>query len=213
MRDIPVFTTENGVASLILKQVPYKKEAYIELHSTCEPMALLEECVSFCRAVDAEKIYATGDPALEVYPLHTEVWQMQCLRDSLPSTDAALFPVQQTTLEQWRGIYNTRMADVPNAAVMTMEDAARMLSTGSCYFVHRDGNLLGIGKAAGDRIEVVISVLPGAGKDVLLALCNALSGDVATLQVASENHRAVQLYEKTGFLKTQQKACWYKVFP
>ena len=59
MKDFPVFTTENGAASLVLKEIPYKKEAYITLRASQAPQALLEECVSFCRACGAEKIYAT----------------------------------------------------------------------------------------------------------------------------------------------------------
>ena len=31
MKDIPFFTTDYGVAGLILKEVPYKKEAYIRI--------------------------------------------------------------------------------------------------------------------------------------------------------------------------------------
>ena len=55
MKDFPVFTTENGVASLILKEVPYRGEAYIHLRDSQDPKALLEECVSFCAACGAEK--------------------------------------------------------------------------------------------------------------------------------------------------------------
>jgi len=34
MRDIPVFTTQYGVASLVLKEIPYKKRAHITLQAT-----------------------------------------------------------------------------------------------------------------------------------------------------------------------------------
>ena len=43
MKDIPVFTTENGAASLILREIPYRKRAHIRLQATREPEALLEE--------------------------------------------------------------------------------------------------------------------------------------------------------------------------
>ena len=58
MRNIPVFTTEFGVASLILKEIPYTQTAYIKILSSLAPVELLEECRSFCRAAGAEKIYA-----------------------------------------------------------------------------------------------------------------------------------------------------------
>ncbi len=37
MRDIPVFSTENGVASLGLREIPYSAEAYITLQDTQAP--------------------------------------------------------------------------------------------------------------------------------------------------------------------------------
>ena len=44
MRNIPVFTTEFGVASLILKEIPYTGIAYVRLQSSLFPEKLLEEC-------------------------------------------------------------------------------------------------------------------------------------------------------------------------
>ena len=67
MRDMPMFTTENGVASLTLNQIPYTKSAWIRIQNSVSPQALLEECIAFCKAVDAEYIYATGDSCCEKY--------------------------------------------------------------------------------------------------------------------------------------------------
>ena len=86
MRDIPVFTTNYGVASLTLREIPYKKIAYIRLQATQEPKELLHECVSFCRACGAERVYATGHEFLSAYPLHTEIWEMTCGADRMPET-------------------------------------------------------------------------------------------------------------------------------
>ncbi len=212
MKDIPMFTTEFGIASLLLKEIPYREEAYIRLQATEQPLELLNECIAFCRACGAEKIYATGHDALEQYPLHTQVIQMQCA-SPLPETDAALFPVLPETLENWRGIYNERMKDVPNASFMTEKDAKDMLKAGDGYFIHRNGQLLGIGKASGSKIEAVVSVVPGAGKDVVLALSSLLTGDSVTVDAASTNTRAVHLYEKLGFLAVQALSKWYHVYP
>ena len=54
MKDIDLFTTEYGIASLILKEIPYKGEAYIRLRETQQPELLLQECVRFCRRCGAE---------------------------------------------------------------------------------------------------------------------------------------------------------------
>lgn len=211
MKDIPMFTTEFGIASLILKEIPYRAEAYIRLQSTDQPKALLRECVGFCRACGAERFYATGHPYLENYPLHTAVVRMQCAVSSLPQSDAALFPVLPETLEQWRGIYNERMAAVPNASYMTEKEGKAMLSAADGYFVHRNGQLLGIGKASSGKIEAVIATVPGCGKDVVLALSALLTEETVSMEVATANQRAVRLYERLGFIAAQELSRWYCV--
>ena len=41
MKDFPVFTTEYGVASLTLKEVPYREEAYVLLRDV-QPGGLVD---------------------------------------------------------------------------------------------------------------------------------------------------------------------------
>lgn len=212
MRDLPIFTTQYGVASLTLSEIPYKQEAYIRLQATEEPEKLLEECIAFCRACGAERIFATGHLLCEQYSLYTEIWQMRCLIGSLPVTDAALFPVQEKTLQLWKDSYNQRMRKVPNAATMTNLTAQALLKEGSGYFVHRGDQLIGIGKACGDRIDAVASLVPGYGKDVVCALSHALSGDCAIVEVASNNIPAISLYKRLGFIPVTMIAKWHRVY-
>lgn len=211
MRDIPMFTTEYGVASLILREIPYRGEAYIRIQDTACPKELLEECVSFCRVAGAEKIYATGHDYLQNYPLHTKVLRMMRAIDGLPKTDAMTMPVMEQTLDQWREIYNDAMKPVDNASYMDAREAKRRLQEGNCYFVHRGRELLGIGIASDDTIHAVISVKPGAGQDVLLALTHALFSENVILEVASTNTRAIRLYERLGFIATAELSTWYAV--
>lgn len=211
MRDFPVFTTKNGAASLVLREIPYRGVAYITLRDTQNPKELLAECVDFCKMAGAEKIYTTGHDWLEKYPLYTQVVKMQRNREGLPESDAALFPVTEKTVEQWRSLYNERMQNVPGASTMTRMEASELLKKGGGYFVHRNGELLGIGIAREDRIEAIASVKPGAGERVLLALCSALFSENVVLEVASNNDRAIRLYERLGFLKTELLRSWYNV--
>ena len=211
MKDLPMFTTQYGVASLFLREIPYRGRAHIKIQSSLDPEKLLEECVAFCRMCGAEWIDAAGHDYLEKYPLITALWAMQCPREALAETDACLFPVTDQTVQQWLTIYNERMADVPNAAYMDSRDGRDLLNTGDGYFVHRNGQLLGIGKAKGDFIDTVISVEPGAGETVLRALCSALQCETVRLWVASENHRAVRLYQRLGFMKTKELSRWHRV--
>ena len=211
MKDIPVFTTEHGAATLILKEIPYQETAYIILRDSLEPQALARECADFCRACGAEKIYAAGHEALTAYPFFTAMWEMSCHRESIPDTDAALWPVQEKTLTQWQSVYNEKVKKVPNGAWMTKADAEKMLETGDGYFIHRGETLLGIGRASSDRISWVASLAPGAGADVVKALAHAATEDTISLTVASTNQKAVDLYERLGFLRTAEISKWYKM--
>lgn len=206
-----MFTTEYGVASLALKEIPYRKRAYITIQSSLEPEKLLEECIHFCRICGAQQIYATGHEYLERYPLITEMWMMTGNRESMGKTDACLFPMTEQTVEKWLEIYNQRMADVPNAAYLDKKDGQEFLEEGDCYFVHRDGNLLGIGKAAQDYIDIVVAAQPGMGQTVMQALCGVLTEDTVRVAVAGANGRAVRLYEKMGLVKTRVISSWYRV--
>lgn len=211
MKDIPMFTTEHGVASLVLKEVPYQGAAYIIIRDSRDPEMLLEECVSFCRICGAEKVYATGHEILQSRPFHTAMWEMRCAVDVIPDTDAALWPVQAETLEHWRELYNRKVCAVPNGAWMTEADGREMLKKGDGYFIHRGELLLGIGRASGEMIDWVAAVEPGAGQDAVCALTHALAADTAVLTVASVNEKAVKLYERIGFIKVKEISRWYRV--
>ncbi len=211
MKDFPVFATEYGVGSLILREIPYSQTAYIRMEDSLAPQAFLDECAAFCKAVGAEQIYATGHSILQDYPFHTAMLQMEIQRQQLPKTDAALMPVVKSTLEQWREIYNQRMTTVPNAAYMTAADGTQMLNRGEGYFVCRDQVLLGIGKVVGNRIEAVASAVPGAGRDCLLALAKSIEEDTVILDVASTNVPAIRLYESLNFTVKMELSRWYKI--
>ena len=211
MKDIPVFDTEHGVASLFLREIPYRQRAHIKIQSSLDPEKLLDECVAFCRMCGAEWIDAAGHEYLEKYPLITALYSMTCPKASLADTDACVFPVTEENLQHWVDICNERMKDVPNFAWMDMAQGREMLKEGDGYFIHKDGKLLGIGRASGEVIDTVISVIPGMGETVLLALASLLDTDIVRLQVASENHRAIRLYERLGFIKVKELSRWYRV--
>ena len=212
MKDIPVFDTENGVASLFLWEIPYRKRAHIKLQSTQNPEKLLDECVDFCKMCGAEWIDAAGHEYLQKYPLITALYTMQCDKAVVGETDACLFPVTESTVQQWLDIYNERMEHIPNAAFMDGAKGKEMLKDGDGYFIHKEGKLLGIGRAGGDFIDTVIAVVPGMGETVVKALTSILTGDTVRLLVADANKRAVRLYERMGFVKVKEVSRWYEVF-
>jgi hypothetical protein len=210
MKDLPMFTTEYGIGSLILREVPYQQTAYIRLQSSDEPEKLLAECVKFCRMVGAEKILVKETEGLD-YPLYTAVWRMVCAKDSLGDTDAALWPVQEETVAAFKKIYNEKVSHVPNAAWMDAADEKQMLNSGEGYFIHRGQTLLGIGRVLGGQIRFLASLQPGAGADVVKALAHAATEDTITMEVASANEKAVKLYENLGFIKNAELSRWLRV--
>ena len=211
MKNFPFFTTEYGVAALTLREVPYQGKAYIKILDTQEPELLLKECADFCRAVGADEIFASGHNALETYSLHTALWHMRCAAESIGETDAALWPVQEETVSQFRSIYNEKAKKLPNSVWMDKAEEKAMLKEGDGYFVHRNGKLLGIGRVKGEEIRFVASVQPGAGADVVRALTHAVTGESIVLEVASTNQKALDLYTRLGFIKTAELSRWYKI--
>ncbi len=213
MRDFPVFTTEYGVASLVLKEVPYQGNAYIVIRDSLDVAALLAECVSFCRMCGAERIYATGHEILQDRLVYATISEMSCCRQMIPDTDtdAVLVPVTPDNLESWREIYNQKVRHVPNGAWMTQTDAKAMFEKREGYFVERNGVLLGTGRVSGQQILWVASLHKGAGRDVLCALAGAIEEEQVVLTVADENTKARELYERIGFRKKREICCWYQV--
>ena len=126
--------------------------------------------------------------------------------------NAMLFPVTEKTIGRWRDIYNEKMKNIDNASYMSEASAEELLKRGDGYFVHADGELLGIGVASDDHIDCVASVKPGTGREVVAALTHALYCERVVLEVASTNHRAIHLYESLGFIETAEISRWYKIF-
>ena len=213
MKDFPVFTTEYGVASLILREVPYRQEAYIHIQASREPGELLKECVSFCRMVGAEKIFARGHEYLESYPLHCVIYEMRGQASVDEAQVEHLWPVTEQTVGKWRTMMNERMAPVDNAGTLESRNEKDIVGSGGAYFVHRDGELLGGGWIINGELLQVASFQPGAGERVMHTLMSTMPGQELKLDVVSTNARAIRLYEKLGFIRTKELRRWYRVHP
>ena len=212
MKDFPLFTTDYGVASLILKEVPYRELAFIHIREV-QPGGFeehLKECASFCRMVGAERILAKGHEELDRYPLHSIVYKMSMPLETR-EPEACLWPVKEETVTAWREIYNKGMRPFDNHATMTAHDEKKILQSGGAYFVHRDGQLLGIGWMEGNELLAVVSCVTGMGETLARTLFTTVEADTVTLQVVSTNERAIRLYERMGFIKTGEVSRWYRV--
>lgn len=213
MRDFPVFDTPYGIASLFLKEIPYKKEAYIRI-VTVEGDCFeehLKECVSFCRMCGAERIYAADHEKLETYPLAFSLLEMRGTAWVDPDKLRNLFPVTEASVGQWRQIHNEKLRGVDGSATLTSREEKDILDGNGAYFIHENGELLGIGWVEDPVLKTVAAVKPGAGEIVMHTLMSLMEGDQMQLEVASTNEKAIRLYEKLGFLKTGERTRWYRI--
>ncbi len=211
MKDIPLFTTENGAANLILGCAPGFGTAYVRVLSAQDGDALARECAAFCQAAGAEAVYATGLPEQESWPLSTEIWRMTAQKASLPQSQAELIPVTAETLEEWVTLYNRKFRAVPNAVWLSPGLGQAVLKAREAFFVWLAGQTVGIAKGAENEIHAVAALAPGGGRAAVLALARELAGPEITLEVASVNGKALALYQSLGFRKTETLAKWYKI--
>lgn len=210
MQDIPVFTSANGVASLILREIPYKGIAYIRIQDSLNPEKLLEECVSFCRMCGAEQIFATGHDYLCTYPIQCSILQMQGIAKPEEGYVRELFPVTERTAARFREQYNLRMREIDHAATLTWADEKR-LARRQAYFVHRGREAIGLGILENGVLRALASLTPGGGLATLNTLFTLCPGENLRLEVASTNTKAIALYERAGFLVTRELSQWYAI--
>ena len=213
MRDFPIFTTEFGVSSLFLKEIPYKNEAYIRIRDVQEDFFEdhLRECVAFCRMAGAERIFAADHEKLSEHPLHASILEMRAT--AWVDTDKLknLFPVTEATVGRWRQLHNEKLRNVDCSATLTAKEEKDILDSNGAYFVHDNGKLLGLGWLEDLELKTVAAVEKGAGECVMHTLMSLVEGAQMHLEVASTNQRAIALYKKLGFLPTAENTRWYRL--
>ena len=211
MKDFPMFTTEFGVASLILHEIPYRGEAFILIQDTRQPEELLAECVSFCRICGAEKIYVRGHEIAEKYPLHCIVYEMRGTACVDETKVEHLWPVTQENVARWRELMNEKMRKVDNSGTLIKKHEQDILGSGGAYFVHHEGQLLGAFWLIGNELLLLCAAMPGAGERVMHTMMSLMPGQEMKLDVVSTNTRAIRLYEKLGFIRTGEHRRWHCV--
>lgn len=206
MKDFPVFTTAWGVSSLTLRQIPYRGDAYIKVQ-TVQPEGLeahVRECADFCCMAGAIRVYVSAQG------LEPQVRVLELRGVSNPDIDLVehIFPVTEETVGAWRRIANERMAGVELAAALDRKAEAEILASGGAYFIHRAGELLGIGWIHEETLRLLAGVVPGMGERVAHTLLSVQPGLSLRIEVASSNEKALRLYEKLGFLPVRSLEDW-----
>ncbi|MCI8524859.1 MAG: GNAT family N-acetyltransferase [Oscillospiraceae bacterium] len=214
MKDIPVFTGEHGLASLILREIPRSRCAHVVVHSALpgRMAALLAECRRFCRLAGADTVLASADEPLDL-PHAYDLLELACAKADLPPSQApvALRPVTAETAGDYLRLYNELFRDVPGAAACTEADLPRMLAQERAFFALERGEITGLGQYAASELRA-IAVIPrrhGLGRRLALTLFARMPGGEITLQVSSANAPALRLYEKLCFAPRRILSRWY----
>jgi hypothetical protein len=211
MNNIPFFTTQFGVASLTLDQIPFNHIAYIRIHSSESQALLLAECLDFCKAVGAEQVYVTGADLPDHNRATVSVIRMKRERKGLPASDLIAVEVDPSNRYQFLRSYQEKMYPISHSAGLKETDIDELIKEKSGYLLYCRQELLGIGIAQGAWIRSIIALRPGAGESILLALNQKLSGDEVHVELVDSNKRALRLYERLGFERYETVSTWYKI--
>lgn len=214
MKDIPVFTGTHGIATLVISPIPWSGSAYVLVRSIwTDESAFLQECLGFCRACGAERVYASYECA----PLPAEhAYDMLALQRSKADLPAGKIPTEPLTKEnahEFLAVYDSCFRQIPNAAPYGQRDVERLLQEETAVLVRRDGNCAAIAQVSRQGLEA-IAVLPqyrGLGYDLVLTALHMVPSMTLQLKTASVNERALALYKRLGFEQTAVLSRWWKL--
>ena len=217
MKNIPMFTSSYGLATLILKEIAWNGRAYVLVRSVWNDQiaALLDECRSFCRAVGAEEIYASWD-AEELPAEHAwDMIDMACPKSALPAPRQTVELEQATpeTAEDYLRIYNQCFRDVPAAASYDRKSLEPLYGEDLIWLAKVRGQYAAVAEISKEGLEG-IAVLPefrGLGFDLAAAVLRMVPSTEVRLKVASTNVRARRLYDRLGFAEVGISRRWYRL--
>ena len=202
MKDLPIFTGRGGAATLILHEIPCRKEAYVLVRSVFTTLnAFLEECENFCRSAGAETVFYGGEGDFSSFPVYASLMERSAAVKALPSTEAKVSAAAPEEEKLWLSLYQKRFSAVPAATGCP--------SLASACFISRGSELIGLGQTEGNVIRSVAALKPGAGQDCVCALAAQCGGDTVTLLCAEQNLPAMKLYDRLGFTRGEIKEVWF----
>ncbi len=201
MKDIPIFTATNGIASLILREIPYRREAFVQVRGVFTQLpSLLRECAAFCRMAGAERIFATGTEDFSAYPVHARLIERETSTEKLPTAEATAVATEE---EEWLSCYREAFRSVPAARTLTHME--------HCYWIMEKGERIGLGQIHDGALYSVAALQKGAGERCVCALAAASPAPNIRLLCAMENQPAMKLYDRLGFSRGPLKECWYEI--
>ncbi len=200
MKDLPLFPCADGMASLILNEIPYRGEAYVLIRSVFGSQErLLRDCGNFCRQAGAQAVYVSGEGDFRQLPVYARLVARSLDKALLPQSRAV---AEKTEDPQWAEMYNQRFRQVHAAKTY-------LKTPPDSYYIVLDGERIGLGQIIDDELAAVASLKMGFGLDCVCALSQRIHQQRVHLLCAEENIPAVRLYDRLGFSRDCTKRLWY----
>lgn len=218
VNDIPVFMAQNGAASLILREIPHRSIAYVQLRRIQALAPLVAECAEFCRGCGAETVLVSQGPEPLPGLVHDhDMLRLRVQKDALPPlTDPVpLLPMTEENDAIYQRVYNRCFAGVSNAATYDRAQIRRIYQKNQQAFLALDGDIpCGMGELHGNELAAV-GLLPefrgkGLSRALTLSLLALCPGPTVELTAASDNEPALGLYDSLGFTVFQRLSAWYR---
>lgn len=217
MNNIPVYLSQWGTATLILREIPYKKVAYILLRTVTELEPLVQDCAAFCRECGAADCFVAATDSAPPLP-GTPDYTLLCMtaeKAALPPLEQPfhLEPLRPDNEDLYISLYNRCFQAVSNAATYDRKEVQRVYRERQQGFLaYLEGTPCGMGELHGNELAAV-GLLPeyrGMGKALTRALLDRCPGPELRLTVVSNNARALALYKKLGFQVDSVVSQWYR---
>lgn len=210
MNDLPIFTCEAGLASLILREIPYRREAYVLVRGVFTSLeALLRQCAAFCRDAGAERVYASGEGDFSGLPLYTHLLTRTLERAALGASDLSVR--EATNLDDWAQDYNRAFAAVPLAKTCDEAERRELAQNRQAVYVFDGDTPVGLGRVLEDEVLCVAALQKGAGAAVFRALAAQICAPRVRVTVAQTNAPAMRLYDRLGFDEGTVRSSFYFV--
>ena len=220
MKDIPLFTTAGGLASLTLSQIPKSGNAWGQIHQYLPDNLnfMIYDICSFLLDCGAKRIFINVENskiagAVSAYQTITMKYEQS---NEIPLSCSAsrihIIKASPITAATWHNIYRRCFSNVLHNRPLTLQEVETRSQTGFLYIAIFNGIPIGCGEIGGGELRVA-AILPefqqkGFGSEFIRQLIEMSEATTLLLETTSENSAALRLYQSMNFREVHREH-WY----